>query len=411
MLKHLRFIGRSLRHRNFRLFFIGQSLSLVGTWMQQVAISWLVYRMTGSALLLGVVAFASQAPTFVLSPYAGVMADKRSRHRMILLTQGLSAIQATLLAVLVLTGSVTVPWLIGLSFFIGLVNAFDIPARQSFIVEMIDHRDDLGNALALHSTIFNSARLVGPALAGVIIAVAGEWPCFVLNALSYLPILWALSLMRFPKKPKAVPEHRSLRHELEEAFAFAFHSQPIRLALLMVTLGSVFGAPYNVLLPVFAKDILGGGPATLGFLVASSGLGALTSALYMASRREQTGLLANIANASGLLGLGLTLFSMSHWFAVSALLMWLVGFGMMTQMISANTLVQCAVDDRMRGRVMSLYTMAVIGMAPVGGLLAGALASRIGAPRTLFLCGLACLLGSAWLSTRIRSAEAPLLSK
>lgn len=398
-------VVRALKHRNFRLFFFGQGLSLIGTWMQQVAMGWLAYRLTGSPFFLGLMAFAGQFPTFVFAPLAGVLADKRSRLRMLFLTQCLSLVQAAALAALVLTGGATPAWLLFWGLFIGVVNAFDVPARQSFIVETLERPDDLPNALALHSTIFNGARLIGPTVAGFVIAAYGEGVCFLLNALSFVPILAALSAMRLGAKRPARAPASSVWKELVEGFRYAYGLRPVRWALALLAITSVFGMSYAVVLPVVAKEVLHGGPRTLGFLVASTGLGALVGALYLASRRTVTDLPAKIAAACALFSASLALFSLSRSFALSAAILFVAGFGMMVQMVSTNTLLQTLSEDRMRGRVMSFYTMALIGMGPLGGLLAGFAAARIGAPKAIAAGSVVCLVAALVFASRARGRE------
>lgn len=389
----LKFILRSFHYRNYRLFFGGQGISLVGTWIQNIAMSWLVYSLTNSAFLLGVVGFAGQIPTFFLTPFAGVLADRWNRHRILVITQTLAMIQAFILSLLVLTGNVSVSHIIPLSIFLGLVNAFDIPARQSFVVDMIENKDDLGNAIALNSSMFNGARLLGPSIAGILISSFGEGICFFLNGVSYLAVIAALMSMKV--KPRKIETKNShIFQELKEGFVYAFGSAPIRLIILLVGLISLVGMPYTVLMPIFAKEILHGGPHTLGFLMGFSGAGAIMGAIFLASRKNAGGLAKVIPLATGIFGTGLIVFSQSRILWLSLLFMLLTGFGMMVQMASSNTVLQTIVDDNKRGRVMSFYAMAFMGMVPFGSLMAGGLASKIGAPNTLIIGGLACILGS-----------------
>lgn len=385
---------RALRSRNYRLFFAGQSISLVGTWMQQVAMSWLVYRLTGSALLLGVVGFASQIPSFLLAPVAGVLADRWERRRLLVCTQALAMLQAAVLAWFVLAGIVQVWQIVVLSFLLGVINAFDIPARQSFVVEMVEDREDLGNAIALNSSMVNAARLVGPSIAGLLVAAVGEGICFVLNAASYLAVIVALAAMRTGgRRPKR--EKRHILHELREGVSYAFGFAPIRSILLLTGLVSLMGMPYSVLMPVFARDILHGGAHTFGFLMAAAGSGALASTVYLASRKSVLGLGRIIALAAGLFGAGLIAFAFSSALVLSLLFLFLAGFGAMALVASSNTILQTIVDDDKRGRVMSLFTMAFIGMAPFGSFFVGAFADAIGARSTLLIGGVACLAGGA----------------
>jgi MFS family permease len=384
---------RTLRYRNYRLFFGGQGVSLIGTWMQRIAMSWLVYRITGSVFLLGVVGFLGQIPTFVLSPPAGVLADHWDRRRVLVITQMLSMVQALILAGLVLTHTVQVWHIMALSVFLGLVNALDVPARQAFVVEMIEKREDLSNAIALNSALFNGARLVGPSIAGILIAAVGEGWCFLLNGLSYIAVIAALIAMKIHPRKTEISARNMLRG-IKEGFAYTMAMAPIRSVLLLLSLISLVGMPYTILMPVFAKDILRGGPHTLGFLMAAMGLGALVGALYLASRSSVFRVERNIPVAAGIFGLGLVGVSLSHVLAVSLALMVVTGFGMMVQMASSNTLLQSIVDDDKRGRVMSLYAMSFMGVAPFGSLLGGAVARKIGAPHTLLGGGILCMIGA-----------------
>lgn len=384
---------RSFRYRNYRLFFGGQGISLVGTWIQNIAMSWLVYDLTNSALLLGIVGFAGQIPTFFLTPFAGVLADRLNRRRILLVTQTLSMIQAFILAILVLTGNVTVWHIIPLSFFLGLVNSFDMPTRQSFVVDIVDKKEDLGNAIALNSSMFNGARLIGPSIAGILLATVGEGICFLLNGLSYIAVIIALLAMKIEQKEK-VNGKELLLNELKEGFTYAFGYKPIRYIIFIIGLISLVGMPYTVLMPIFAKEILNGGPHTLGFLMGASGTGALIGAVYLASRKELHDLGRNITIAVSIFGVGLIFFSLSKSFWLSMFLMLVTGFGMITQMASCNTMLQIIVDDEKRGRVMSFYTMAFMGMAPIGSLLAGSLAHIIGTPETVLVGGISCIIGS-----------------
>lgn len=389
----LRMIFRALRSRNYRLYFGGQGISLIGTWMQATAMSWLVYRLTDSAFLLGAVAFISQIPTVVFGPLAGVLADRWDRRRILLMTQLLAMIQAFALAALILTGAIAVWQIVALSLMMGLVNSIDVPARQSFVVEMVESKSDLGNAIALNSFLFNGARIAGPSIAGIVIAKWNEGVCFTLNGVSYLAVLAALWMMTVqPRKARQGDAH--ILQEMKEGFAYAFDFKPIRYLLLLIGLVSTLVMPYAVLMPVFAKSILHGGASAQGFLMASAGVGALTGAMFLASRHSVLGLGRVIAMSSSLLGVGLILFSFSRVLALSSLFLVLTGSGMMVTMASCNTLLQTLVEDDKRGRVMSLYTTAFFGAAPVGSLLAGILASRIGAPYTVMICGVCCLLSS-----------------
>lgn len=384
---------RALRHRNYRLFFSGQAISLIGTWLQQVALSWLVYRMTHSPFMLGLVGFVGMIPTFVCTPFAGVFADRHDRRRMLVVTQTLSMVQASILAFLFFAHLLAIWHVILLSAFIGIVNSFDIPIRQSFTVEMIEDREDLGNAIALNSSMLNGARLIGPSIAGILIAFTGEGVCFLLNAVSYIAVIASLLAMKTVSMKKA-PSGKPMLPELRDGFGYAFGFLPIRLILLLLSLVSLTGVSYQVLMPVFARDIFHGGANTLGFLMAASGFGALVGALYLASRKSVIGLGRIIGRTAGLFGVSLIVFSLTRDLRVALPVMFFGGFGMMVQMASSNTVLQTVVDEDKRGRVMALYTMAFMGVAPFGSLLAGGLAGKIGAPATLCCNGICCLLGA-----------------
>ncbi len=398
----MRRVFRALRHRNYRLFFSGQSVSLTGTWMTRIATGWLVYRITKSVFLLGVVGFASQVPSFLLAPFAGVLIDRWDRHRILIFTQTLSMLQSFAMAILAMTGVITVLHIIVLNAFQGLVNAVDMPARQSFVIEMIEDKGDLGNAIALNSSIVNGARMVGPSIAGILIATVGEGMCFLIDGISYIAVISALLVMKIVHK-KTEPQKTHVLHGLKEGFTYAFSFAPIRSIILLLALISFTGVPYRVLMPVFAKGILHKGPHIFGFLMTASGIGALTGASYLASRKSVIGLEKNIALSAAVFGIGLIVFSISRTPLFSILLMLFVGFGMMVQMAASNTVLQSVVDDDKRGRVMSFYAMAFVGMSPFGNLLAGGLASRIGVPDTLLIAGGCCILGSLIFATRLSS--------
>lgn len=391
----IRNLLRALRSRNYRLFIAGQSVSLVGTWMQQVAMSWLIYRLTGSAILLGVVGFASQIPTLFISPVAGVLADRWDRRRLLVITQTLAMFQAAFLALVVLTGIVQVWQIILLSLILGVVNAFDIPTRQSFVVEMVEHREDLGNAIALNSSMVNGARLIGPAIAGFLVASVGEGICFVLNAISYLAVIMALAAMRLRPAPPRQHARRHILHELYEGFRYAYEFGPIRSILLLLALVSFMGMPYSVLAPVFAKDILHGDAHTFGFLMTAAGSGALAGTLYLASRRSVLGLGRLIVMATILFSVGIATFAVSTHLILSLAALTLAGFGAMTLVSSCNTILQTILDEDKRGRVMSFFAMSFIGVAPFGSLGAGSMAGIIGPRDTLLLGGIGCLVGAA----------------
>lgn len=399
-----RVTARSLRYRNFRLYFIGQGVSLIGTWMQRVAMAWLVYRLTGSALLLGVVGFASRIPTLVLAPLAGVAADRWDRRRILYATQSLSMLQAILMAALVLGHVIAVWHVMVLAVFLGIMSAFDIPARQSFFVHLIDDARDLGNAIALNSTVFNIARLIGPAIAGVLIALMGEGPVFALNAVTFLAMLAALRLMRLRAEGPRGRSRRVLQN-MGEGFRFAWGFTPVRAVLVLMTVVSIMAVPFTVLMPIFATNVLHGGPDTLGFLTASQGVGALVGALFLAQRESVHGLGRVIAAAAVIFGAGLVAFGSSRALPLSMLLLAVAGFGLMVQTASSNTFLQTAVTDDMRGRIMSFYTMAFSGTMPIGSLFAGVAAERIGAPATVVIGGTATIAAAllfAWKLPALR---------
>jgi MFS family permease len=384
---------RALAARNYRLFFIGQSISLIGTWMQRVAMSWLVYRLTASEFSLGLVSFLGLIPVLVISPFAGVLADRIDRRHLLVATQTLAMLQAVLLAALVLSAHVRIWHVMVLATFLGVINAFDTPIRQSFTVEIIGTKEDLGNAIALNSAMFNGARLVGPSVAGMLIALFGEGLCFLLNGLSYLAVIAALLLMEIPLQ-RSRKKEQDLLQGLKEGFSYSFGFEPIRAILLLLLMVSLMGTPYMVLMPVFASDILHGGANTLGFLMSAAGGGALCGAAFLASRRTVAGLERVLPWMTVLLSLGLIGFALSRYQWLSMLLLVLTGFGMIVQMASSNSIVQTIVEEDKRGRVMSLYVMCALGSMPIGSLLAGAVAARVGTPETLLIGGIACLVSA-----------------
>ncbi len=383
---------RSLQYRNYRLFFAGQSVSVIGTWIQQIAMPWLVYDLTKSVFLLGLVGFVGQVPTFILSPFAGVLTDRWNKYYILIATQILSMVQAIILTFLVFTQSIEIWHIVLLSCFLGCINAFDTPARQSFVIKMVDKKEDLGNAIALNSSMVNAARILGPSLAGVLIAATGEGICFMINALSYVFVILSLLLMVIPHEKKI--KSKPVLKEFKEGFSYTFSVIPIKYAILLLALVSLMGMSSIVLMPVFAKEILHGGSNTFGFLMAASGLGALIGAFYLASRKSITGLDKVIPLSAATFGIGLVMFSFFHVFILSLVLMVLMGLGMMLQMASCNTLIQTIVDDDMRGRVMSFFVMAFMGTAPFGSLLAGSAAKVIGVPHTILIGGIACIVGA-----------------
>jgi MFS family permease len=397
----LGFAVRALRHRNYRLFFGGQSLSLIGTWMTQVASSWLVYRLTSSALLLGLVSFSGQLPALLLTPFAGVWVDRWDRRVVLKVTQVLAMLESFALAVLVFSGHVNIWYILGLTMFQGVVNAFDIPARQTFVVEMLEDRADLPNAIALNSSMMNGARLIGPSIAGAVIAVAGEGYCFLIDGISYIAVIASLMLM--DTKPGAALIQENLFSGLKAGWRYVMGYDPIRSILALIAFISLVGLPYTVLLPVFASVILHGGPNTFGLLTGATGLGAFISAVLLAMRKSIVGLGKRMAITSLTFGAALIAFAFSQTFWLSLLLMLVVGFSMMQVIASGNTILQTIVDEDKRGRVMSFYTLAFIGAAPVGSLLAGALANQIGAVPTVVVCGLLCIIASLWFFGRLEN--------
>jgi MFS family permease len=397
-------IVRALAHRNYQLFFSGQLVSLVGTWMQNVAQSWLVYRLTGSSLLLGLVGFAGQIPVFLLAPVGGSLADVRNRHRIIVATQTAAMTLAFSLAALTLTGHVRIWHIFVLASLLGLVNAFDIPARQAFLVDMVG-KEDLLNAIALNSSMVNGARILGPAVAGVLVGTVGEGWCFFGNAVSYLAVIAGLLAMRVGPVPRAARRGSALGH-VAEGFHYSARTAPIRALLLLLGLVSLMGMPYATLMPIFADRILHGGPRGMGLLMGATGVGALAGALALASRTNYHGLGRWVTFASGGFGLSLIAFSCSHRFWLSAALLVPVGFSMMVEMSASNTLIQIMVPDRLRGRVMAVYSMMFMGMAPFGALLAGSLAERLTAPGTVAFGGAMCLAGSVVFGLRLPALRA-----
>jgi MFS family permease len=383
---------RALHHRNFQLFFSGQLISLTGTWMQTIAEAWLVYRLTGSSLLLGTAGFCSQFPVFLVAPFGGIVADRHNRQRVVIGTQVASMILASTLAVLTLSGWVRVWHIFTLAALLGVVNAFDIPARQSFLVDMVG-KEDLMNAIALNSSMFNAARIVGPAIAGILVAKIGEGWCFFANGVSYIAVIAGLLMMRV-KRPAPLASTASHWAHIAEGFRFVRNTRPILAILLLLGLVSLVAMPYTVLMPLFADRILHGGPRGMGILMGATGVGALLGALTLASRTGVRGLGKWVAVSCGGFGLFLALFAFSRVFWLSAVLLLPVGFCMMLQMSSSNTLIQAMSPDQLRGRVMSVYSMMFMGLAPFGALFGGALADHLGAPVTLAVGAGAAMCGA-----------------
>jgi MFS family permease len=396
---------RALRHRNFKLYFFGQTTSVIGTWMTRLATSWLVYRLTHSALLLGLVSFSGLILTFLLAPFAGVWIERLNRRKLLVWTQAVSALQSLALAALTLAHIITIHEIIALSALQGLINAFDMPGRQSFLSQMVEDRNDLSNAIAINSSMVNSARLIGPALAGMVIAAVGEGWCFLIDGVSYLAVIASLLMMRIAHAP--VPRAAtSMFEQMHEGWTYVATFRPIRTILLLFALLGLMGWPYTVLLPIFAGEVLHGGAHTLGWLTGSAGLGALTSALALAFRRSVVGLTRTIQVASALFGAGLILLGLSHTLWLSLLFTPIIGFGMMQSAAASNTVIQTLVPEDKRARVMSYYTMALVGTAPFGSLLTGALAHWIGAPRTVMVSGAFCLAGSLFYTLDLPNIRA-----
>ncbi|MGA2989196.1 MAG: MFS transporter [Candidatus Korobacteraceae bacterium] len=391
---------RALGHRNYKLFFSGQSVSLIGTWMTRIATSWLVYRLTHSPVLLGIVSFAGQVPTFIFAPFAGVWVDRLNRHRVLVITQTLAMLQSFGLAVLALLHIINVWEILVLQAFQGLINAFDTPARQAFVIQMVEEKEDLSSAIALNSSMVNMARLIGPSVAGIVIAAVGEGYCFLIDGFSYLAVI--ASLLAMTVVPQQLESRKqSALQQLREGWTYVSQFTPIRWVLMLLALMSLMGMPYTVLMPIFAGSILHGGAHTLGFLMGISGIGALIGAFSLAIRKTVLGLGKIIPIAAGSFGVTLIAFANSRNLWLSMALMLPVGFGMMTQMASSNTILQTIVEDDKRGRVMSYYTMAVMGMAPFGSLMAGLIAARIGAPATLTITGLCCVCGALMFTVKL----------
>ena len=390
----LNLMFRSLKYKNFRLFVEGQSLSLIGTWLQMVALTWLVYKLTNSALMLGIVGFAGQLPVFIIGPFAGVLADRWNRHKMLLITQSLALAQALVLTILVFLNVIQVWQIITLSVILGIINAIDMPIRQAFVFDMIeDHKEDVGNAIALNSSMVNVARLGGPAIAGILIATAGEGWCFLLNSISFIAVIISLLKMDIKSKPKPVKEFK-IFDELKEGFNYSFNFEPIKILIFLLAVVSLVSSSVTLLAPVFAKKYLHGGADIYGFLIGAYGFGALLGAVYLLNKKNILGLGNLIAVAVATFGVGIILFSISRTFVFSIIMMLLAGTGMMLHIASTNTLLQTISEENKRGRVMSFYGMAFRGMSPFGSLIAGSLGSSIGAPTTLAISGVVCLAGA-----------------
>jgi len=391
---------RALRHRNFRLFFFGQSISVLGTWMTRLATTWLVYHLTHSALLLGVVGFAGQFISFALGPFAGVWVERVDRRKLLVWTQAAAAVQSLVMAALTLAHIINLWEIIALTALQGVINALDTPGRQAFLIQMIDDRADLGNAIAINSSMANGARLVGPAIAGLIIAAIGEGWCFTIDGVSYLAVIASLLMMHV--KPLNVHRGRSsMLVQIREGWTYVSGFQPIRTILLLFSLISLLGYSWSVLLPIFAVQVLHGGATTLGWLASAAGIGALASAISLDIRKSVVGLTRMLQIAVTLLGCALILFGISHILWLSLVLIAFVGFGMIQAASISNTIIQSIVSEDKRARVMSYYTMAFFGSAPFGSLLAGALAEKIGASYTVAISGALCLAAAVWFSFKM----------
>ncbi len=395
-------IFSSLRSKNYRLYFAGQSVSLIGTWMQNVALSWLVYRLTGSVFLLGLVGFMSQIPMFILAPITGVLTDRFDRLRIMTLAQICFMLQALAMTLLVLFNLIAVWHIIALSLVFGIISAFDAPARQSLVIDLIDKREDLGNAIALNSAVFNGARLVGPAIAGITIAIVGEGICFLLNTLSFIAVISALLKIKVPVR-KMVIENTKLKKVFTDGLSYTFRTIPIRMLLIQLALLSLVALPFIVLLPAYAKEILHGSADTLGYLMSSLGAGALTGAIYMASRKSVIGLGRIISLCSGLLGLMIVLAALSQKTIFSLILFYFGGLSMILTIAAINTMIQTIADEDKRGRVMSFYSMALMGTTPIGNLMAGTIASGIGIPYTLLAGGIITIISGAVFELKRKS--------
>jgi MFS family permease len=393
---------RAFASPNYRLFFGGQIVSLIGTWMSMTATSWLVYRLSGSPMMLGVVGFAGQFPGFVMGPFAGAYLDRWDRHKVLVTTQALLMVQSFVLALLMLTGHISIPIIVFLSVFQGLVNSFDLPARQAFLISIIK-KEDLANAIAVNSSMFNAARLVGPSLAGFIIATAGEAWCFLIDGVSFFAVILALLAMKGLPPQLRTPAHHGIVRQLLDGWRYVSGFRPIRSLMLLLAALCLFAVPYAVLMPVFSNDVLGGGARSLGFLLTASGAGALAGALWLTTRPSVVGLGRVILVNTIVFGVGLIGFALSRWMWLSVAFLFVSGFGMMSLMAGINTVVQTIVDDKMRGRVLSFYTMAFLGTAPFGSLLAGAMSARIGAPHTVSVSGVLSLAAAGWFARELPS--------
>lgn len=393
---------RALKYKNYRLFFWGQCISLVGTWIQQVAMSWLIYSLTKSALLMGIIAFTGSVPSIIVSPFAGVWIDRVNKHKALILVQIAFLVEALILALLTIFGAIQTWHIVLLSVVFGVIVAVDIPLRQSFIIELVDDDNDLGNAISLNSSSFNLARLIGPAIAGILISIFNEGICFMLNAISYIAVIWALIAMKFSSTPVIVEKKINVIKELKEGIEYSFNSVQIRNLLLFMAFASFIGMSYPVLMPIFAKEILNGNAQTLGFLMSSSGIGALVGALYLASRKVVSGLANWLSIAAISVGIGLSILGSFKQEFISHCTMFLIGFGVVIIIAACNTLIQHFVDDDKRGRVLSMYTIAFMGAAPIGSLFSGTVANSVGVQKTFIISGLAMIVAALVFATKLK---------
>ncbi|HPK05609.1 MAG TPA: MFS transporter [Bacteroidales bacterium] len=406
-LQALRLIFRSLRHRNYRYYFFGQSISLMGAWIQNVAMGWLVYRLTGSAMYLGIIAFAGQIPSLVVTPLAGVFTDWLNQRRTLIITQSMAMLTTLTLAVLVLLDIATVVHLIAISIIAGVINAFDNPFRHAFVLEIIGNRDDLPNAIALNSSLNNSARFIGPLIGGVLISLVGEGWCFLINGISYSAVVLSLLYIKVTKSVQTSSQGSILR-QLTEGLQYSWSFKPIRYPLMLIAICGLIGLPFQALLPAFAANVLEGSATLLGTLIGSLGAGALTGALFLASRQKMQTLPANIITAALLFSIALGFFSQSHIVVLSMLTLFITGFGMIVMFNATNALLQGVADSDKRGRVISLYSLTFMGMPPLGNLMTGALAEYIGVGITVLIMSVICLTAILALRKQILAVK-PLL--
>lgn len=385
---------RALKYKNYKLFFYGQCISLIGTWIQQIALNWLVYRLTHSALMMGVTVFAVTIPSLFLSPFLGVIVDRVNKYRALIITQTIFMILAGVLGILTITNTVQIWHIVVLGVLMGITNTFDMPLRQAFVVNLVEDTQDLSNAISLNSTIFNLARLIGPAIGGILIANVGEGLCFILNAISYIAVIYAFFAMKIKSIAAYKTDGNNMLKELSEGIKYAFNNKPIRITLIYLAISSLFGMFYPLLMPIYVKEILHGGAQTLGFLMSASGVGALLGALYLAGRKNVKGLEKWICIASVLFGVGLLGLNFTNKTLIALLLLFITGYGMVIIIAACNTLTQHFVDNDKRGRIMSLYSMAFMGTAPLGSLCSGAIAEKIGVPHTFFISGVTMLFAA-----------------